>query len=188
MRIVLLSGSPRPEGNTVQVLRACAEAIGRQGVETELLTLSGKSIRACTSCMACRKEGACVIQDDADPLFQRIKQADGFIFGTPVYYGTARGDLLNFLQRLGGYSGHHGRFLDGMVGGPIVVGRRGGHTASLQELLMFCLITGMIVPGSTYWNILFGCEPGEALQDQEGLAHTLGFATRCGELVKKLRG
>lgn len=188
MKIVLLSGSPRPEGNTVQVLRACADVIREQGVDAELLTLVGKNIRACTSCWACRKEQDCPLADDALPLFREIEQADGFILGAPVYYGTARGDVMNFLQRLGSYSAHHGRFLDGMVGGPIVVGRRGGHTATLQEMLMFCFITGMIVPGSTYWNILFGREPGEAMQDQEGLEHTLRFASRCGELVKKLRG
>ena len=94
---------------------------------------------------------------------------------------------MNFIQRLSAYSSHHGRFLDGMVGGPIVTGRRGGHTAALQEMLMFCFITGMIVPGSTYWNILFGREAGEALKDEEGMEHALRFAVRCAELVKKLR-
>ncbi|MDO4733248.1 MAG: flavodoxin family protein [Bacillota bacterium] len=188
MKIVLLSGSPRPDGNTMQVLEACAEAIRAQGVEAELLSLAGKEIRSCIACRKCRETKDCILQDDALELFRKIEQADGFIVGAPVYYGTVRGDVMNFVQRLSAHSAHHGRFLDGMVGGPVVVGRRGGHTASIQELLMFCFISGMIVPGSTYWNMVFGREAGEAMEDTEGLEHSVRFATRCAELAKRLRG
>lgn len=186
MKIVLLSGSPRPEGNTMQVMEACAAAIREQGVEAEVISLAGKDIRSCVACRKCQK-GACPLEDDSLPLFQKIAEADGFIVGSPVYFGTARGDVMNFIQRLSMYSKHNGKFLDGMVGGPIVIARRGGHTATLQEMLMFCFINGMIVPGSTYWNMIFGREAGEALEDTEGMEHSIRFATRCAELVKKLR-
>lgn len=188
MKIILVSGSPRPHGNTQYVLEACAEEIRSKGLEAEVLSLARKEIRACIACNKCKTgDRECILEDDSKPMFEKIATADGLIIGAPVYYGTARGDVMNFVQRLAVYSAQHGRFLDGMVGGPIAVGRRGGHTATLQEMLMYSYITGMIVPGANYWNMVFGYGPGEAQNDEEGLATAKLFAGRCAELVKKLK-
>jgi multimeric flavodoxin WrbA len=103
--------------------------------------------------------------------------------GTPVYFGTARGDLTSALQRIGMVSMANGGWLSRKVGGPIAVARRGGHTATIQELLMFYLINDMVVPGSYYWNMLFGKLPGEVMNDDEGLVTARRFAENVAWLV-----
>jgi len=183
MKVVLLSGSPRAAGNTFQALTECAKVLEEAGMETEIITLSGKTIAGCTACNSCKKTGACAIKDDFNQLAEKIKAAEGFIVGSPVYFGTARGDVMNFLQRLGMISYGSTNWLAGKVGGPVVVGRRGGHTATLQEMLMFFFINGMIVPGSSYWNILFGKQPGEVMEDEEGIRVIRTFAANVAKLL-----
>jgi multimeric flavodoxin WrbA len=119
-------------------------------------------------------------------IIDKLREADGFIVGTPVYFGTARGDVMSALQRIGMVSMSSDSFLSRKVGGPIAVARRGGHTATLQEMLMFFLINDMIVPGSTYWNMVFGRAPGEALNDEEGMRTVRRFAENVAFLIKKL--
>lgn len=187
-KVVLVCGSPREKGNTMAVLRACADVIESQDVLTEIIDTGGMDIAACRACPVCQaKDFHCVREDGANALFARVAQADGLIVAAPVYFGTARGDMMNFLQRLSMASRHNGDFLDGMVGGPIAVARRGGHTATIQEMLMFCFICGMIVPGSTYWNMVVAQAPGEAVQDKEGMKTATRFAGRVAQLVKQLR-
>jgi multimeric flavodoxin WrbA len=108
--------------------------------------------------------------------------------GSPVYVGTARGDVMAALQRIGQVSKKSDQFLAGMVGGPVAVAARGGHTFTLQEMLMFFLINDMIVPGSTYWNMVFGWHPGEVWQDKEGTETVRHFAANVANLIKKLYG
>ena len=185
-RVVLLSGSPRPEGNTAQVLGVCAEVLDREGIETETVTLAGKHILSCTDCGLCTG-GECALDDGLNEIIEKLREAGGFIVGTPVYFGTARGDVTAALQRIGMVSTASDSFLSRKVGGPIAVARRGGHTATLQELLMFYLMSDMSVPGSTYWNMVFGWTPGEALGDEEGMRTVRRFAGNVAFLVKKLR-
>ncbi|MDD3856866.1 MAG: flavodoxin family protein [Methanoculleus sp.] len=185
-RVVLLSGSPRFEGNTTQVLGVCAEVLEREGIETETVTLAGKHILSCTACGLCTG-GECALDDGLNEIIEKIREAGGFIVGTPVYFGTARGDVTAALQRIGMVSTASDSFLSRKVGGPIAVARRGGHTATLQELLMFYLMNDMIVPGSTYWNMVFGLAPGEAINDEEGMRTVRRFAGNVAFLVKKLR-
>ncbi len=182
---ILLSGSPRAKGNTVQALTECAGAMAQSGVKTEVVSLAGKNIAGCKACGGCAKAHRCVIQDDFNEIAEKVKDASGFVVGAPVYFGTARGDVMNFLQRLGMVSGNSGRWLSGKIGGPVAVGRRGGHTATIQEMLMFFFITGMTVPGSTYWNILFGKQPGEVMSDDEGLATVRTFGENVAKLISQ---
>jgi multimeric flavodoxin WrbA len=187
-KVILISGSPRADGNTMDLIKIAAAEIEESGCEAETISLAGKNIRACLACPNCNSNGCCVIDDGANEVFTKIAAADGLIVGAPVYFGTARGDLMNLLQRLGMYSFRHGNFLRGMVGGPIVVGRRGGHTATLQELLMFSFICGMTVCGSNYWNIVYGKGKGEALADEEGVATVRLFARNVAQTIIKTRG
>ncbi len=184
--VVLLCGSPRPKGNTMQILKECAKVLGKEGVKWEIISLAGKRIQACTACYRCGKERKCVLKDDFAPIMAKVKKARGFIVGSPVYFGTARGDVMNLLQRLGMVSRSTDRFLAGKVGGPIAVARRGGHTLTLQEMTMFFMISDMIVPGSTYWNMVVGRNPGEAQNDKEGLETVRHFARNVARLVVKL--
>jgi multimeric flavodoxin WrbA len=119
-------------------------------------------------------------------IIDKLRQARGLIVGAPVYFGTARGDMMSALQRIGCVSRNSDKFLSGMVGGAVAVARRGGQTLTLQEMLMFFLISDMIVPGSTYWNMVFGRLPGEALEDKEGMETARHFAANVASLVRKL--
>jgi multimeric flavodoxin WrbA len=186
MKVLLISGSPKPNGNTAQLLQECAKVIQEAGVEAEIVSFAGMKIEACIACMKCSKTGECGLDDGLNEIIGKVKQAEGLIVGVPVYFGTARGDMMCALQRIGYVSRNNGMFLTGKVGGPIAVARRGGQTLTLQEMLMFFLINDMIVPGSTYWNMVFGRMPGEALQDEEGVATIRHFAANVANLVKKL--
>ncbi|WP_067077983.1 flavodoxin family protein [Methanoculleus horonobensis] len=184
-RVVLLCGSPRPGGNTAKVLGECARVLEREGIETETVSLEEMRILSCTACGLCTN-GECALDDGLNEIIEKIREAEGFIVGTPVYFGTARGDVTAALQRIGMVSMASDSFLSRKVGGPIAVARRGGHTATLQELLMFYLMNDMIVPGSTYWNMVFGRTPGEALGDEEGMKTVRRFAENVAFLIKKL--
>lgn len=185
-KVILLSGSPKAEGNTKQVLDVCKAEIEKEGLEAEVISLSGKDIKACVACYKCKEVGKCVLKDDLDEIIEKIRGAEGFIVGAPVYFGTARGDVMNALQRIGMASKGSDKFLSWKVGGPIAVSRRGGVSATYQEMLMFYFINDMIVPGADYWNIVFGKAPGDAMKDQEGLDTVRKFSSNVAKLIKKI--
>ena len=186
LKVLLLSGSPRIQGNTMQVLQECARVLEGAGLTVEVVSLAGKRIESCTACYQCGERGCCVIDDGLNEIIEKIRESRGFIVGTPVYFGGPRGDVLAALQRIGMVSRSSDRFLTGMVGGPIAVARRGGHTISLLEMLMFYLINDMVVPGSTYWNMVFGHQPGDALADEEGIKTIRHFAENVANLLTRL--
>jgi multimeric flavodoxin WrbA len=186
MKVILLSGSPKPNGNTALLMQECAKVIQENGVEAEVISFAGMKIEACIACLRCSKTGECGLDDGLNEIIDKIRPADGLIVGSPVYFGTARGDVMCALQRIGYVSRNKDKFLNGKVGGPIAVARRGGHTLTLQEMMMFFLVNDMIVPGSGYWNMVFGKLPGEALKDEEGLETVRHFAANVAGLVKKL--
>jgi multimeric flavodoxin WrbA len=187
-RVLLLSGSPTADGNTAQLMNECACVIREQGVEAEVISFSGMKIESCTACGKCGESRECSLQDGLNDIIKKLRASQGFIVGSPVYFGTARGDVMSALQRIGQISKKSDQFLAGMVGGPVAVARRGGHTFTLQEMLMFFLINDMIVPGSTYWNMVFGRLPGEIWQDKEGIQTARHFALNVAHLIKKLYG
>jgi multimeric flavodoxin WrbA len=185
-KVILLCGSPRKEGNTARLIAECAAVIEAAGIETETVSLVGMRVNSCIACGRCEELGECSQDDGLNDIIAKLKGAQGFIIGSPVYFGTARGDLMSALQRIGMVSKSGTGFLSRMVGGPIAVARRGGHTASIQEMLMFYLINDMVVAGSTYWNMVFGRMPGEAMDDQEGVETVRRFAENVAWLINKL--
>ena len=185
-KTILISGSPKPDGNTAQLMQECAKVVQAHGVEAEVISLAEMKIESCTACGKCSEIGKCNIEDGLNEIINKIRGAQGLIVGTPVYFGSARGDVMAALQRIGYVSMRTDRFLSGKVGGPVAVARRGGHTSTLQEMLMFFLINDMIVPGSTYWNMAFGRLPGEVWKDPEGIDTIRHFAANVAKLVKKL--
>ncbi|HIJ06130.1 MAG: NADPH-dependent FMN reductase [Methanomicrobiales archaeon 53_19] len=186
-RVVLINASPRTGGNTECALEECKKALHAEGIETEDISLRGRQITSCIACYTCTKTGRCAIDDGVNEMIETIRSADGLIVGTPVYFGTARGELISALQRIGMVSRGNDQFLSRMVGGPIAVARRGGHTATIQELLMFYLINDMIVCGSTYWNIAFGKEKGEVQDDAEGMDTVRRFGENVGFCINQLK-
>ena len=177
-KVILLSGSPNAEGNTVQVLKACAEVIEKNGVEAEVVSLSGMKLHDAMDFTSG--------DDGFDAVIQKVKDADGLIVAGPVYWGAVRAQMMTALQRLAMASMQQGNFLSHKVGGPIAIARRGGSTTSIQEMMMFYLSNDMIVPGSTYWNIVFGQTPGQALQDEEGMQTVRRFAENVAFLINKI--
>lgn len=186
-KVILLNASPRANSNTKIVLEECAREIEKEGVETEIISLRGMKIQSCIACGKCAEKGNCVLPDGLDEIIEKIRQADGFIPAAPVYFGTARGDLMAALQRIGKVSRGGDKFLDWMVGGPIAVARRGGVTLTLQEMLMFFAINNMIVAGSTYWNMVIAGAEGTALEDKEGIETIRLFGRNVAKIIKKVR-
>ncbi len=185
-KVLLLGASPRPNGNTYPVLEECAKVIENEGLEAEIVSLAGKDIKSCLHCKKCDELNECLINDGLNEIITKIRGSEGFIVGSPVYYGTARGDMMSALQRIGMVS-RSDNFLSWKVGGPIAVARRGGHTSTIQEMLMFFLYNDMIVPGSNSWNMIFGWEPGDVQNDKEGMETIRKFGFNVATLIKKLR-
>jgi multimeric flavodoxin WrbA len=185
-RVFMLSASPRKEGNTEQLLGECARVMAAEGIESEIYSLAGRQISSCIACRKCPEIGRCSQDDAVNEIIAKVREAEGFIVGTPVYFGTARGDLMSALQRIGMVSKAGDQFLSRKVGGPIAVARRGGQTATIQELLMFYLINDMVVPGSCYWNIVFAREKGEVWRDSEGIEVIRRFAANVAWLLNEL--
>lgn len=178
-KVILLSGSPKENGNCMQVLRECANVIKDNNVEAEVLSIADLDLKDCMSCDGNYNDGF-------DEIIRKIKEAQGLIVASPVYWGTARGEVMVALQRIAMASKLQGNFLSKMIGGPIAIARRGGNTSTIQEMLMFYFINDMIVPGSNYWNIVFGKEPGDALKDEEGIKTVKKFSENVAYLINKI--
>ena len=186
MKILAISGSPRVGGNTDTILRIALDVLEEKGIETEFISLAGKSILTCTACTACRKEPRCILEDDFDPIFQTMIESDGFIIGSPVYFSSATPELMALLDRAGYISRYNGHLFSRKVGGPIAVARRIGQNFTVAQLLMWYMINGMIVPGSSYWNIAFGRGKGDVMQDVEGIRTIRTFAENIAWLLEKI--
>jgi multimeric flavodoxin WrbA len=185
MKIVGIVGSPRSGGNTETLTRIALEEVQKEGLETELISLAGKKIEPCDGCRSCLTTGECHIKDDFEPIFNKMVEADGIILATPVYFGAATPQIVSLISRFYGRS-REKRLLENKVGGPIVVARRAGHNFTLAQLMFFFMISGMIVPGSTYWNIAFGREKGEVVKDEEGVRTIRNFGRKLAWLAKKV--
>ena len=184
-KVILLNGSPRKDSNTVDVLKVCAEVIEAEGVETEIVSLRGLKIQSCITCGKCAEKGNCILNDGLNGIIDKIRDAQGFIPAAPVYFGTARADIMAALQRIGKVSRGTDRFLDYMIGGPIAVARRGGQTLTLQEMTMFFPINNMVIVGSNYWNMVFAGAEGTALDDVEGIETIKLFGKNVAKFINK---
>ena len=157
----------------------------KEGIETEILSLRGMKVQSCIACGKCSEAKNCVLNDGLDEIIEKIREADGFIPAAPVYFGTARGDIMAALQRIGKVSRGSDRFLDWMVGGPIAVARRGGQSLTLQEMTMFFPINNMVIVGSNYWNMVFAGAEGTALDDVEGIETIKLFGKNVAKFINK---
>ena len=187
MKVIGIVGSPRKGGNTEFLTRHTLKAIEDEGLDTELIRLAGLNIRPCNACMVCQKEERCSIDDDLFPLYTKMKQAEGIILASPVYFGSATALLKALMDRAGYISLKNGRTFAGKVGGPLVVARRAGHTFTFAQIMYWFHILGFFMPGSTYWNIAFGRDRGEVKEDKEGLTTAWNFGKNIALLVKSLK-
>ena len=188
MKVLLLNGSPRPNGNTAAALREMEQVFAQEGVETELVHVGGQAIRGCIGCGKCREKGRCVFDDLVNETAPKFAACDGLVAGGPVYYASANATLVAFLTRLF-YSAGFDKTMK--VGASVVAARRGGLSAAFDELNKFFTISGMPVASSQYRNSVHGLGAGEASQDAEGLqtmrtlARNMTFLMRSIALGKK---
>lgn len=183
MKVLLINGSPRENGNTFTALKEMERVFNAEGVETELLHIGNKAIRGCTACGACARLGKCVFDDAVNEIAPKLKECDGIVVGSPVYFASANATVVAFMQRLF-YSVDFD--LSMKVGAAVVAARRGGLSATFDELNKFFAISGMPIATSQYWNSVHGRKAGEAEQDYEGLQTMRTLARNMSFLMKSI--
>lgn len=188
MKVLILNGSPRSNGNTAAAINEMVKVFDSEGVETETVHIGNKDIRGCIACRKCADTGKCVFDDEVNKIAAKFEESDGLIVASPVYYASANATLVACLTRLF-FSSHFDKTMK--AGASVVVARRGGCSATFDELNKFFTISGMPVASSQYWNSVHGREIGEAEQDLEGLrnmrvlARNMTFLMKSIELGKK---
>ena len=188
MKAIGIVGSPRKSGNTEILTKHTLKAIEEEGLDTEIIRLANLDIRPCNACMVCKKEERCPIEDDLFPIYTKMKAAEAIILASPVYYGSVTALIKGLMERAGYLAHHNGEPFNRKVGGPLVVARRAGHNFALAQPPFCFQISGMVVPGSTYWNVAFGREKGEVQNDEEGMKTVWNFGKNVAWAVKKLKG
>ncbi|HIX72514.1 MAG: flavodoxin family protein [Clostridiales bacterium] len=191
MKVLMINGSPRKDGNTSVALKELEKTFLEEGVEVETVQIGMQNVRGCIACGTCMEQGKCVFDDVVNELAPKFEAADGLIVASPVYYASANATLIACLDRLF-YSTHFDKTMK--VGASVAVARRGGCSATYDELNKYFTIAGMPVASSCYWNSLHGRLPGEAAQDGEGLrtmrvlAHNMAFLMKSIALGKEKYG
>lgn len=183
MKVLMINGSPRPNGNTYIALHEMEKIFDKEGIETEILQIGNKDIRGCINCNTCVASGKCVFDDPVNEAAAKFEECDGLVVGSPVYYASANATLIAFLTRLF-YSTHFDKTMK--VGAGVVAARRGGLSATFDELNKFFTISGMPVASGQYWNSIHGCAQGEAEQDVEGLQTMRTLARNMSFLMKSI--
>lgn len=183
MKVLILNGSPRVGGNTSIALDEMVKVFDEEGVETEVVLVGNKDIRGCIACGSCAEKGKCVFDDTVNELALKFEEADGLVLASPVYYASANATLIACLDRLF-YSTHFDKTMK--VGAGVVVARRGGCSATYDELNKYFTISGMPVASSQYWNSVHGREKGEAKKDLEGLYNMRVLARNMTFLMKSI--
>jgi multimeric flavodoxin WrbA len=191
MKVLLINGSPNVSGNTARAMEEMIKVFHEEGVETELIHIGNKEIRGCCACQSCYKTKQCVFDDMVNEVAKKFEECDGMVVGSPVYYASANGTLTAFLDRLF-YSTRFDKRMK--VGASIAVARRGGCSATFDQLNKYFTISGMPLASSQYWNSVHGAVAGQAEQDLEGmqtmrtLAHNMSFLMKSIELGKEKFG
>ena len=181
MKVLMLNGSARKNGNTYIALEEIGKQLEQEGIEYEIFQLGGEPIRDCIGCGQCSEQGCVFADDKVNEFIAKAKEADGMIFGTPVYYAHPSGRIQSFLDRVFYSSSKAFVF---KPGASIAVARRGGTTASFDVLNKYFGISQMPVVGSSYWNIIHGARIGEAVLDAEGLQTMRNLARNMAWMLK----
>lgn len=190
MKIVAFNGSPRKGGNTEILIKEVFKPMQEAGIETEIVQLGGKLLRGCSSCYACfkTKDGQCAIKTDGmNEFIRKAQDADAIILASPTYYGSVSAEMKAFMDRLGLTTIGQGRTLTHKIGAAVISVRRGGAVTVYDELNRFMLGSGMIVPGSTYWNFGIGEMPGEVYEDAEGLRNMKDLGNQLVWLMNAIK-
>ncbi len=187
MKVLLVNGSPNREGCTYTALKEVSKTLEENGIDTEIFQVGNKPIGGCIGCGSCKKTGECFMEEGVNEFVEKAKEADGFVFGSPVYYAAASGSITSFLDRAF-YSG--GKYMAFKPGAVICSARRAGTTSTLDQLSKYLTICNMPVVSSQYWNMVHGNTPEEVKKDLEGmqtmrvLGRNMAWLIKCIELGK----
>ena len=181
MKVLLINGSPKANGNTAIAVNEMVKVFEADGIETEVVQIGNKVVRGCIGCGSCVNTGKCVFDDAVNEIAPKFEEADGLVVASPVFYASANATLVACLDRLF-YSSHFDKTMK--VGASVAVARRGGCSATFDELNKYFTISGMPVASSQYWNSVHGAAPGEAAEDAEGLQTMRTLARNMAFLMK----
>ena len=183
MKVLMLNGSPRKDGNTSIALKEMEKIFLNEGFEVEYVQVGNKAIRGCVACYSCKKTGKCAFDDAVNELAPKFEAADGVVIGSPVYYASANATLIALLDRLF-YSTSFNKTMK--VGASVAIARRGGCSATFDELNKYFTISGMPVASGQYWNSVHGRDMGQAAEDEEGLQGMRTLARNMSFLMKSI--
>lgn len=193
MKVLLVNGSPHKNGCTYTALCEVAKALNDEGVDTEIFWIQNKPIGGCIACKSCVKTGKCVFDDVVNECRKKAMEADGFIFGTPVHYAAATGNITAFMDRLfySDFCGNSGKSFMFKPAATVISARRAGTTAAFDQMNKYYTISQMPIISSRYWNMVHGTSPDEVKQDTEGmqvmrmLGRNMAYYLKCIEAGKK---
>ena len=183
MRVLMINGSPRKNGNTSIALAEMERIFQEEGMETQVVQVGNQNIRGCIACLSCKQKGKCVFDDLVNQIAPQFEAADGLVIATPVYFASANGSLISFIDRLF-YSTLFDKTMK--VGAAVAVARRGGVSATYDELNKYFAISGMPIATGQYWNAVYGAAPGESAQDGEGMQTMRTLARNMAFLMKSI--
>ena len=183
MKVLMINGSPHEKGNTYVALAEMEKIFKDEGIDVEIVHVGNKAIRGCVACYSCSKTGKCVFDDEVNEIAKKFEEADGLVIGSPVYYAAANATLIALLDRLF-YSSHFNKTMK--VGAAVAAARRGGLTATFDQLNKYFTICGMPVASGQYWNGIHGRMGQDALGDEEGLQMMRTLAKNMTFLMKSI--
>ena len=183
MKVLMINGSPNREGCTYTALSEVAKTLGKHGIESEIVHVGNKDIRGCIGCRKCKETGKCVFNDLVNQVAPKFAECDGIVIGSPVYFASANGTLVSFIDRLF-YSTSVDKTMK--VGAAVVSARRGGCSATFDELNKYFTISGMPVTSSQYWNSVHGYTPEQVRQDEEGMQVMRTLGNNMAFLMKSI--
>ena len=184
MKVLLINGSPNAKGCTFTALSEVADTLNLEGIETEIVHVGNKDIRGCIACRKCMTTGQCVFNDLVNETAPKFNECDGLIIGSPVYYASANGTLVSFVDRLFYSSGFDKTM---KVGAAVVSARRGGNSATFDELNKYFTISGMPIASSQYWNNVHGYTPEDVQNDKEGMQTMRVLGRNMAFLIKSIQ-
>ena len=183
MKVLMLNGSPKANGNTAAALAEMEKVFAQEGIEVEIVQVGSQAVRGCIACGSCYKNGKCVFDDVVNELAPKFEAADGLVVASPVYYASPNATLVAALDRLF-YSTRFDKTMK--VGASVAVARRGGCSSTFDMLNKYFTISGMPIASSQYWNSVHGGAPGQAAEDAEGLQTMRTLARNMTFLMKSI--
>jgi multimeric flavodoxin WrbA len=190
MKVVALNGSARKDGNTAIIINLVFDELKKEGIETELIQLAGNPIAGCIACYKCfkNKNRRCSVEKDMlNDIIEKMLEADGIILGSPTYFSDVSSGMRAFIERCGFVARANDYMFKYKVGAGVVAVRRAGAIPAFNSIMLFLHYMQMMIPGSSYWNIAIGRDPGEVLKDEEGVQTMKTLGQNMAWLLKKVR-